>query len=308
MAPLLVAVVAGALLGVLRRPLGAHLRDPVVELAALAAAGVALQVAIPVIGGGGDGRLLGGSLVLLLAFALRNRHLVGMGVLAAGLAMNATVVLANGAMPVRAEAVVRAGIAEPAELVAVDLGGGRRFEREGDRLVALGDVLPSPALGAVLSLGDLVAMAGIGALSCDLVRHAARGRSGWPGSALADALRRAGERLPPELVGEHGVLGELRRMRDGLLHGEVLHGADDVVHPEHGLGDRGGHGTDRGQRAGVALARRGAGDGPDEVLAGQGQQQRAAQIGEATDAVDELERLPGRLGEVDAGVEEHLLA
>jgi len=302
-APVLLAAVAGVVLGVLRAPLGAHLRDPVVHLPALAGIGVALQVATGFVGGDGAGRLLGASLVVLLAFALRNRQLVGAGVLATGLALNALVVLADGAMPVRAEAVVRAGIAEPSELAQVDLGGGRRFERDDDRLALLGDVVPVRSLGAVLSFGDLVAMAGVGALAGDLARHAGRGRRRWPGSALA----RLGSRLPAQLVGEHGVVRQLRRVGDGLLHREVLHGGRHVVHAEHRLGDGGGDGADGGEGAGVALAGGRPGDRADEVLAGQGEQERPAQLGEASDAVDQVEGLPGRLREVDARVEEHLL-
>lgn len=308
MAPVLLAALAGALVGVLREPLGAHLRDPVVVVPGLAAVGVVLQLATGPVGGGAAGWLLAASLLSLLAFAVRNRRLVGMGVLATGLAMNAAVVVANGAMPVRAEAVVRAGVAEPAELALVDLGGGRRFERDDDRLVLLGDLVPVRRLGAVLSLGDLVVMAGVAAVACDLVRHAARGQGRWPGSALARAGRRARQRLPAELVGEDGVLGELRRVGDGLLHGQVLHGAGHVVHAEHGLGDGGRDGADGGERAGATLAGRGAGDGADEVLAGQRQQERTIELGEAADAVHEVERLPRRLGEVDARVEQDLLA
>lgn len=171
----LLAAVVGALAGLVRRPLGAHLAAPVVRVPALALVAVVLQVAPAVVAPGLAGRGLGLSLALLCAFALLNRHLVGACVLATGLAANAAVVLLNGAMPVRAAALVRAGAVAPADLATADLGAGRRFARHGDVLGWLGDVVPLGALDVVVSLGDLVVLAGIGALVCDLVRQA-RGR------------------------------------------------------------------------------------------------------------------------------------
>jgi hypothetical protein len=94
------------------------------------------------------------ALACLLAFALANLHIVGVGVIAVGLALNAAVIAANGAMPVRASAAARVGLG-PA-----DLGGGRRLEQPGDRLIVLADVLPARPLRQVLSFGDLVVAAG----------------------------------------------------------------------------------------------------------------------------------------------------
>ena len=49
---------------------------------------------------------------LLIAFAIFNWRMTGMSIVAIGLACNLVVLLANQAMPVRAESVVRAGIAD----------------------------------------------------------------------------------------------------------------------------------------------------------------------------------------------------
>lgn len=300
MLTVLLAAVVGGVIGALRRPLGAHLMDPRVLAPGVAVVAVVLHLSLALLSPSVAGPLLGLSLFLLTGFALLNLHLVGMGVLAIGLGLNAAVVLVNGAMPVRASAVVAAGIARPGELVLVDLGAGRRYEAVADWLPVLGDVIPVGPLGAVMSFGDLIVLAGIGAVACDLVRYARRPQ---PGSGRAAPRYR----FAAKPVGEHGIGREPVGIDDGLLDGEELHGGRDVVHPEHGLGDGRRHGPDGREGPGVALPRRGGGDGADEVLARQRQQQRSAELGDAGDPVDEVEGLPGRLGEVDARVEEHLL-
>lgn len=300
MVPLLVAVVTGIAVGMLRRPLGAHLEDPRVLVPGLAAVAVGLHLSLWLLSPAVAGPLLGLSLFLLTGFGLLNLHLVGMGILTTGLALNAAVVLVNGAMPVRTTAVVAAGIAAPGELVLVDLGAGRRYEATGDWLPILGDVIPVAPIGAVVSFGDLIVLMGVGVVAADLVRYTRRPRPGSTGVRL-------GDRLAAQLVAQDRVDGQALRVGDGGQHGEQLHGADHVVDPEHRLGDRGGHRGDRRQGARVAMARRGPGQRADEVLAGEGHQERPAELGHAADAVDQVEGLAGRLGEVDTRVEEHLL-
>ena len=303
--PVLAAAVAGIVVGALRRPLGAHLRDPVVLMPALAVGAVALQATLGWFSTEVSGPLLGLSLFLLTGFALLNHHLVGMGVLAVGLALNTAVVLANGAMPVRPEAVVRAGIVEPRELITVDVGAGRRFERTGDWLPVLGDVIPVRAAGAAMSFGDLIVLIGVGTVAGDLTRYARREpRRPRRRSGLLAAGR---QRFAAQVIGQDRVGGEAVRVGDGLLHGQELDRGGHVVHPEHGLGDGRGDRADGGEGAGVALAGRGARQRADEVLPGQREQQRPAELGHAIDPVDQVEGLPGGLGEVDAGIEEHLL-
>ncbi|MEY2569110.1 MAG: hypothetical protein QOE35_3639 [Actinomycetota bacterium] len=106
------------------------------------------------------------SLVCLLAFALANLHLVGVGVIAVGLGLNALVIAANGAMPVRPAAAARVGLGPH------ELGGGRRLERPGDRLTGLGDGIPARPVHQVLSFGDLVVAVG----TADVVAHLMRRR------------------------------------------------------------------------------------------------------------------------------------
>jgi hypothetical protein len=98
---------------------------------------------------------------LLIAFALFNLHLTGISIVAIGLACNLAALLVNQAMPVRAESVVRAGIADESSVSTADLGPGRRLAEPGDRLEPLTAIVPLSALGMVVTFGDLIALAGL---------------------------------------------------------------------------------------------------------------------------------------------------
>ncbi|HZQ29244.1 MAG TPA: DUF5317 family protein [Acidimicrobiales bacterium] len=146
----------------------------------LLAAGAALQF-VPA----GAALLL--SYLCLLAFALANITVVGMGVLTVGLGLNALVVSINGGMPVRRAALDAARLARPGE--AVVYSGKRHLEQPGDRLPFLGDIVPVPALREVLSFGDLVMAVGLAAALAWLARNPPDGRH-----AAEDPAQLAGER------------------------------------------------------------------------------------------------------------------
>ena len=124
---------------------------------------------------------------LLIVFALRNLHLVGMAIIAVGLSTNLLVMLANQAMPVSGKAAVSAGIATDAALGRTDLGPGRRLEHPDDHLRALGAIVPVDALGVVITFGDLIALAGLINVGGRLVRPRVRSRahSNLPGARVA---------------------------------------------------------------------------------------------------------------------------
>lgn len=194
MVPVLLAGAVGAVVGALRRPLGAHLETPSLVLSWVAIAGVALQAAVGLADLPAEPTLFAASLAMLAGFAVVNRHVFGMGVLALGLVCNLVAVLVHGGMPVRATALVSAGVAEPDELVDVDLGPVRRFERTDDLLPIIGDVLPVRPLGVVLSFGDVIALVGVGTIANDLARYSRRGGR-WSVRDL----------LPAKRLGEVGV-------------------------------------------------------------------------------------------------------
>jgi len=158
---LLVAVTAGLALGLLAGGrLGAAGTRPF-RLLPLLVAGVAGPLAAELADlGGGPGRalVLGGQ-VALVAFAAANLRVVGMPVVLVGLGLNAAVLAANDAMPVRATALVEAG--HDGGLEGIDLGVERRLEAPGDALTGLADIVPVRPLGEVVSFGDLILAAGV---------------------------------------------------------------------------------------------------------------------------------------------------
>ena len=139
---------------------------------ALVASGSAL-VRLPLLAAGAfgtalaqliDGRIatlaLAGSLAVLLAFAASNAHITGVLVIGCGLLLNLVAVVLNNGMPVRGGALVAAGVADAGELATMGFAGPRHLETSTDRLGVLGDVLPIPVAGEVLSFGDLIVVAG----------------------------------------------------------------------------------------------------------------------------------------------------
>ncbi len=95
--------------------------------------------------------------LLLVGFFVVNRKLPGIGLMAAGLLLNVVVIGANRAMPVSGTAADLAGVAHTPSQAS--------FEHElmtpSTVLPWLGDVIPLPRLGEVLSLGDLLLVGGI---------------------------------------------------------------------------------------------------------------------------------------------------
>jgi hypothetical protein len=100
--------------------------------------------------GAGGLALLVTSQLLVVAWLGLNRHLPGVWFVAAGLALNAVVMAANGAMPV-----------DPGAMRALGLGelevppGKHTLLTDTTRLPWLADVIPVPPLRSIVSVGDL---------------------------------------------------------------------------------------------------------------------------------------------------------
>jgi hypothetical protein len=125
------------------------------------AAGVALALAgLPA--RATEGAALAAAAGLVTAFCLRSRAVPGLGLVGAGLLLNAVVVLGNGGMPVSAYAAARAGtdpVGATADARHLPAGAGTV-------LPWLGDVIPVPlpVRPEVVSPGDLLGAAGLGQL------------------------------------------------------------------------------------------------------------------------------------------------
>ncbi|MDQ3756670.1 MAG: DUF5317 domain-containing protein [Actinomycetota bacterium] len=170
-----VAVVVGIAIGLLTGGRLDALGERTFRGVPLLVAGVVLQLAGGLLVGVGVAMVLL-SYAALLAFCILNLHVVGMGVVLVGLAMNSLVIGVNGGMPVRRSAVVAAGIASYDDLPDIKLDGKRHFEDDDDRLMFLADIVPVPPLREVLSFGDLVMSVGVADVLVHLLRPAAARR------------------------------------------------------------------------------------------------------------------------------------
>ena len=113
--------------------------------------------------------LLAMSYFLLAVFLLSNRWIPAKYVMSLGLSLNLVVVVANGGMPVRAEAITTSG-GDPAVLQDSTVGK-HHLMTEDDVLWHLGDVIGvPPPISVVLSPGDVLLYGGI--LFFDRADHA----------------------------------------------------------------------------------------------------------------------------------------
>jgi hypothetical protein len=173
------AVVLGALFGVatggrLRWVASARLRAlPLLVIGAAAEALVGTG-AVSLHGWVATTALLGGY-VCLAGFAAANLGRPGMGVVLAGIALNAVPIAVNRGMPVEGSAIVRARIATAQEVPLLEFGTKRHLAGAGDHLRALDDRFPDWVTHRVLSVGDLVIAVGVGAVTAGLL-HPATGR------------------------------------------------------------------------------------------------------------------------------------
>ncbi|MBS3940662.1 MAG: DUF5317 domain-containing protein [Actinobacteria bacterium] len=100
--------------------------------------------------------LLATSQLFVVAWVVVNRHLPGLVLVAAGLAANALVMAANGAMPVSPEAIAALGIGD------VEVPPGKHILLDAStRLPWLADVIPVPPLRSIISVGDILLAIGL---------------------------------------------------------------------------------------------------------------------------------------------------
>jgi len=185
----LVAVALGVVAGRLAPPRAARFARPTLRVPWVLMTGVALEVAGARTHGSIAFGLVMASSAMLIAFACANLHLTGMGVLAIGVGANVLVILVNGAMPVRADALAGAHVVARDQLDRVELDGARHLESGGDHLVVLADIIPVPAVHQVVSFGDLVIFVSTADVVANLVRRQARRRrhSASPEPAITSA-------------------------------------------------------------------------------------------------------------------------
>lgn len=165
-----IAVALGLVLGLLRggRP-SAVLRAPV-RWWLLVPVGIGLQVAAEQVVSSVQLGLLVTALSVLVAWAAGNAlRLPGAAIIGLGLALDLAVLVANGHVPVRWEALVETGQVEAGQRELVRGGGLFRLEDDETLLAPLGDIVPVPVADEVVSFGDLILLAGVLTLSANLL-------------------------------------------------------------------------------------------------------------------------------------------
>ena len=182
----LVALVVGGAAGLARGGRLTNLADAHLRSLMLLVVGAAGQLAVGLgsLRGALGFSLIVASYVALSGFAARNLAIAGMGVVVLGVALNLAPIVADQGMPVESGAIVRAGIAPSEGIATLSYGGKRHLAHPGDHLRLLDDAIPEWATHEVLSVGDLVIGAGVGAVVTTLVRGRRSVRSGRsPGGA-----------------------------------------------------------------------------------------------------------------------------
>ncbi len=169
-----VTILVGLLLGVVTGPLLGWRRNPRHRRAGLCrwwllVVGLVLTVAADHVANAALAQLaVVAGYVSLVAFAVSNRRMVGMGLAALGLCLNALVITVDGGMPVRPGAVVGAGLAHGG-VVGRPQGHRHHLENGGDQLTVLDDSIAFPVFHEVVSIGDLILLVGVAEVMAHLV-------------------------------------------------------------------------------------------------------------------------------------------
>lgn len=182
-APLVLAVIIGFAAGLIRRGrLRSILGVRIVSLPLLALA-IGIGFATDQFDLPQPGWWAFAGLVAALIFTIRNLMIVGMAVIGVGIIANLVPIVLNGATPVRAEALVEAGMVETGDLDRVVVSGARAIADEETRLGWLGDTIPIAVADQVVSFGDLIMLIGVANTIANLMLR--RRRRHLPSSALA---------------------------------------------------------------------------------------------------------------------------
>ena len=171
-----VAIAAGVVLGLARGGRLANLAETSFRLWPLLLSGLLVQASAAFVEGAAVPLILV-SYGFLLLFAAANFHHAGMGIVLVGIALILAVIAANGGMPVRADAIVAAGVVErPDQIAELDFDPKRHLETPDDRLTFLGDMIPVPLAKEVLSFGDVIMSVGVADVIVHLLRRRPRPR------------------------------------------------------------------------------------------------------------------------------------
>ena len=213
----LAAVALGLAIGLALPPRHTRFARPRLYKWGLLVAGVAGQAIAARLDGHMAASLMLLSLVLLTWFAATNLHLTGMGVVAIGLCANIIPIVLNQGMPVRAEALVHAGVVDAGFEHNVELTGGRQLEEPDDLMVILADIIPVPAAQQVVSFGDLI----IFVATIDVIVHLVRRQRRAPAHAMGHRGPVAGHGEPTFDLREGPDVRDVADLRDITIARQV---------------------------------------------------------------------------------------
>jgi hypothetical protein len=109
-------------------------------------------------------------LFLLVVSTMANVHLKGAAITGIGLTLNLAVVVVNGHVPLRVEALKAVGgMPADADPAGYTVNGLWRFEDDDTALRFLGDIVPVTFFEDVISFGDLILLAGLVVLFMNLL-------------------------------------------------------------------------------------------------------------------------------------------
>lgn len=176
-------LIVGLLAGLARGGKLSNIAEVELRLPGLVFVGLGLQVGAevvaaliyPELGRSNAGLLLiATSYLFLIGFLVVNRTLPGALIVGTGLGLNLVVIAANRGMPVSVSAVRAAGLDSAAFLEAAVK---HQQMGPGTRLSFLGDIIPVPLIGTVISVGDIFIGVGVFILVERLVRYSPRRRA-----------------------------------------------------------------------------------------------------------------------------------
>lgn len=176
LAPILLAVAAGLIFGLLRRGRLTSIARTRIRHPEFLAVAIGCSLFVDYSDSGPSGVIALVGLVGGLAFAVVNWHLAGMTVVTIGIAANLLPVFLNGHMPVRPESLVEAEMVTVDELPRVTLNGARELSDDSTRLSFLGDTFPVRWTNQVVSVGDLIMMVGLADVVANLMLQRRRRR------------------------------------------------------------------------------------------------------------------------------------
>jgi hypothetical protein len=191
---------------------------------------------------------------LLVVLAARNSHLVGVPIIALGLALNLLGTAANDGFPVDKGALVAGQVENSRTVEQATVSGARHLRTADDSLWWLGDAIPVRELDYVMSFGDLVVIAGLG---CTIAHLTRRKKAQAPPPLSPDARAGLVSIAAPDVRVDEPII-DLALVAEAADHGYAARPTEPSEadgHDESEPGPRLGDGTEPDSGVGIPILR-----------------------------------------------------